>query len=69
MLKRTADQIWRSWLTGKHPILGKYHHLLGLVPGNTRCKFCNAPFRGPGAPFMRLVGKGPSSKNPHFCHL
>lgn len=28
---------------------------------------CASPFAGPGAPFMRLLGKRPSEANPHWC--
>lgn len=64
---KTPDEVWYQVLTGGEPLLGRVHHVFGLIPTNPRCKICNAPFRGPGAPLMRLMGKRPSSKNPHFC--
>ena len=63
----SANEIWRKSLLGGEPMLGRVHHLFGLIPSNPRCKICNAPFQGFGAPFMRLIGKRPSNKNPHFC--
>ena len=41
--------------------------LFGLMPSPWRCKFCNAPFRGPYAGTMKRIGYAPSSKNPHIC--
>jgi adenylate cyclase len=37
------------------------------IPSSPRCKQCNAPFAGLGAPFMRMIGKRRWQKNPHFC--
>ena len=28
---------------------------------------CGAPFKGPGAPLMRIIGKRPSTANPNWC--
>lgn len=47
------------------PRLGRA--LFGLVPSPWRCKFCNAPFRGPTAGTLRRVGYAPSRKNPNIC--
>ena len=41
--------------------------LFGLMPSPWRCKFCNAPFRGPYAGPMKRIGYAPSSKNPQIC--
>ena len=41
--------------------------LFALMPSPWRCKFCNAPFRGPYAGTMKRVGYAPSRKNPHIC--
>jgi adenylate cyclase len=37
------------------------------MPSPWRCKFCNAPFRGPYAGTMKRIGYEPSRKNPHIC--
>jgi class 3 adenylate cyclase len=47
------------------PRLGR--RLFGLFPSPWRCKFCNAPFRGPSAGAFRWVGYAPSRKNPSIC--
>jgi adenylate cyclase len=38
-----------------------------LIPSQLRCKFCNAPFRGPYAGPFGLLGYTPSRKNPNIC--
>jgi len=38
-----------------------------LLPSPWRCKFCNAPFHGPGAGVVRWFGYAPSRKNPSIC--
>jgi len=41
--------------------------LFGLLPSPWRCKFCNAPFRGPYAGAVKRIGYAPSRKNPQVC--
>src|ERR671930_586747 len=41
--------------------------LFGLMPCASRCKFCNAPFKGRYAGALRAVGYTPSRKNPRIC--
>ena len=41
--------------------------LFGLMPSAARCKFCNAPFKGPYAGTFNAIGYTPSRKNPHIC--
>ncbi|MGH2521060.1 MAG: adenylate/guanylate cyclase domain-containing protein [Anaerolineales bacterium] len=70
MAKRlTADEWWHSILTGNDPALPlrQFRTVFGLIPSNPRCTFCNAPYEGPGAPLMRLMGKRPSTLTPHLC--
>lgn len=63
----TPEAYWQAVLTGTHPGLRRGRHLFGRLPANPRCKLCNAPFSPPFGPLMRLIGKGPSAKNPRFC--
>ena len=64
---KNADELYRRiWSEGEQGhSLGR--HLIGLLPSNPRCRLCNAPFSGFGAPLARLIGKPPSTRNPHFC--
>lgn len=64
------DERWRAILAGETrlsfgPRLGR--RLFSLIPSPWRCRFCNAPFRGPYAGAFRWVGYSPSRKNPHLC--
>lgn len=61
---------WRAILVGETPkALGPRlgRRLFRLFPAPWRCKFCNAPFRGPYAGVFRWIGYRPSRKNPHIC--
>lgn len=64
------DARWRAILRGETatawaPRLGRRAY--ALVPAGARCKFCNAPFTGAIAHVFRLLGYGPSRKNPDLC--
>src|SRR5436305_1694679 len=48
-------------------VLRRVRAISARLPAAPRCKLCNAPFAGPLAPLMRLLGKGRSNKNPRFC--
>jgi adenylate cyclase len=64
------DPRWQGILRGETPMaLGPRvgRRLFGLMPSPWRCKFCNAPFRGPAAGAFRWVGYSPSRKNPNIC--
>jgi adenylate cyclase len=69
MAKLTPEQWWHSLLTGNDPALPvrNFRQILKLIPTGPRCKFCNAPYHGVGAPLMRAVGKGPSRLTPQLC--
>jgi adenylate cyclase len=41
--------------------------MFALMPSASRCKFCNAPFKGKYAGAFSAVGYTPSRKNPHLC--
>lgn len=38
-----------------------------FLPSDPRCVWCAAPFKGPGAPLMRAIGKDRSKYNPTLC--
>jgi adenylate cyclase len=61
---------WQAIFRGDTPVaLGPRvgRRLYGFVPSPWRCKFCNAPFRGPYAGTFRRLGYTPSRKNPRIC--
>lgn len=65
----SPEEQWRKLLTGSDPRVGSGRRVLKRIPSDPRCRFCNAPFHGPGAPLMRLIGRSPSSLNPLFCGI
>jgi adenylate cyclase len=61
---------WRAILRGDSALALPQRagrRLFALMPSPWRCKFCNAPFRGPYAGTMKRIGYAPSRKNPHIC--
>jgi adenylate cyclase len=71
MLSRPSgsrQEIWLPLLEGRDPRLRRFRSFYKLLPSPPRCKFCNAPFKGPLGPVMRAMHKEPWAKNPRFCH-
>lgn len=67
---RLMEPRWEQMLRGEHALA--HVHRVGrrafaLLPSPWRCKFCNAPFRGPTAGVVRWLGYVPSRKNPSIC--
>ena len=68
--ERMVEDTWRQALTRGRETSFRYRHLFSLIPSNPRCRFCNAPFRGPGAILVRMVyDKRPSRLNPNLCNV
>lgn len=67
--RRTPEEFWHGVLTGENPSLPlrQLRYIWRHLPRGPRCKFCNAPYHGVGAPLMRLIGKGPSRLSPQLC--
>jgi adenylate cyclase len=58
---------WRKLLTEGHRSFRVGRAVFGRVPSPPRCKVCQNPFGGVGGRLFRLVGQGPSRKNPNMC--
>ena len=68
--ERMVEETWRMILTRGLEKDFRFRHVLGLLPSNPRCRFCNAPFRGPGAMLVKLVyDKRRSRLNPNLCNV
>jgi adenylate cyclase len=65
--ERRADLAWEKFLGGRDPLLRLGRSVFRFLPSAPRCKLCLAPFRGWGAPLMRLIGKAPWERNPNVC--
>jgi len=61
------EERWRAYLTGADPAARAGRALWQKLPSPPRCELCAAPFRGPFAPLLRLIGKRPFIKNPRYC--
>lgn len=64
------QDLWREFLTtGENKIEKRGRRVLARLPDDPRCKTCNAPFEGIGAPIVRLLmGKRRSKTDPRFCN-
>jgi adenylate cyclase len=61
------DAYWREYLEHPDTLHAFGRQVLGRIPADPRCQLCAAPFAGPGAPVMRLIGKRQSDGNPNMC--
>ena len=62
------EEFWRKFLEeGGDTWKGIGRRVLKVIPSDPRCRMCASPFKGPGAPLMRLIGKRPSDANPNWC--
>jgi adenylate cyclase len=63
-----SEEFWRRFMEeGGDTWKGIGRRFLKHIPSDPRCRMCASPFRGPGAPVMRLIGKRPSVANPNWC--
>jgi adenylate cyclase len=61
------EAFWREFLTHPDNLQRLGRHLFRRIPSAPRCRQCAAPFTGPGAPLMRILGKRQSTANPNMC--
>lgn len=62
------EDYWRRFLAeGGDTWKTVGRRVLKHIPSDPRCRMCASPFTGPGAPFMRMIGKRPSDANPNWC--
>lgn len=62
------EAFWREYLTRGDSMERRARRVLRLIPHGPRCQLCAAPFGGPGAAVMRVIGKRPADKNPTVCN-
>jgi len=63
-------EMWRQWfMTGEFISEKRNRKIFKLLPANPRCKLCNAPFKGIGAPIIRaFFHRQQSNMNPRICN-
>jgi adenylate cyclase len=68
---RNPDQVWWEWFsTSAFGVDKRLRQVFRMLPRDPRCKFCNAPFEGPGSTMVRMLfGKQRSTMNPRFCNM
>ncbi len=66
---QSVSPYWHAMLSGGHPALqrGRRFYRMLSPTAHNRCRLCCAGFDGFTAPAMRLMGRGPWLRNPHFC--
>jgi adenylate cyclase len=64
-----SEAYWREFLTNGDTVERRMRNLFKIIPSEPRCHLCAAPFKGPGAPFMRLIGKRQAAQNPKTCSM
>jgi adenylate cyclase len=65
----TRDEaFWRDYLMNYDAAQAKGRRFFNRLPADPRCQLCASPFGGPAGRVMRLVGKQPSTGNPHMCN-
>jgi adenylate cyclase len=62
-----TEEFWRDYLTKGSPMERQGRRVFSHIPSSPRCRMCAAPFKGVGAPVMRMMGKQQSDKNPTMC--
>lgn len=65
--ERQDAAFWHDFLTRGDSMERKVRGVFKRIPESPRCSLCAAPFQGIGAPFMRMIGKRLSDKNPTMC--
>ena len=61
------EEFWRDFLEQGGDTYRGVRWFFRHIPAEPRCLMCGSPFKGPGAPLMRLIGKRPSTANPNWC--
>lgn len=66
---RNFNPFWDAMLSGEHPMLRRGRRMLRMLSptAGDRCRLCFAGFDGFSAPAMRLMGRAPWRRNPHYC--
>lgn len=62
-----SDPRWEKYLVEGHRPFLVTRSIWKHLPSAPRCKVCSSPFHGVGGRISRLVGFGPSRKNPNMC--
>lgn len=67
--EKTPDEFWAEYLHGRDTLTKVERRIFSMLPHDPRCKSCRLPFAGLGGRLLRLIGYGPSRKNPRYCNM
>jgi adenylate cyclase len=63
-----VEAYWKKLLdSGETPKEKRFRNIFARLPQDPRCKLCNSPYQGIGAPLMRVLGRTPSNLTPNIC--
>ncbi len=69
--KSKKDEVEKHWhnllFAGEFTKERRLRNVFAKLPNDPRCKVCNAPYHGVGAPLMRVLGRTPSNLTPDLC--
>lgn len=68
MTEVANQEVWRAIFAEGHPQLKAFQRFHSWLPSPPRCRLCYAPFGGAGSLLMKLKGKTPCARNPHYCN-
>lgn len=61
------EQGWRELLQDGNGAFRTMRRVFGRIPSDPHCKVCMNPFGGVAGSAFRVIGHGPSRKNPNVC--
>ena len=61
------EAFWRDFLTNGDSTERRARNIFKRLPRGPRCRLCAAPFAGPGASVMQVIGRQPSPQTPTMC--
>jgi hypothetical protein len=61
------NPFWHAMFSGEHPALRRGRRMLRLLSPTPATAVAFAGFDGLTVPAMRLIGRAPWRRNPHFC--
>jgi adenylate cyclase len=64
-----SEAYWRDFLTNGDTMERRMRNVFKHIPSEPRCRLCAAPFKGAGAPLMRIIGKGQAIQQPGTCSM
>ena len=66
---KEVQEYWHHLLTsGEFTQERRFRNIFAKIPHGPRCKLCNSPYQGIGAPLMKVLGRTPSNLTPNMCN-